>query len=95
MWITMNLQIALNALRTLLQKTYPKARITCATSFTLIGALAKPQDQKLREETDLPALVQKEHYDLILADPLYQRTLPNYNGTCLPLPHPAVSGFPD
>ncbi|WP_294152938.1 nitrogenase component 1 [uncultured Selenomonas sp.] len=88
-------QIAANALRTLLQKTYPKARITCATSFTLIGALAKPQDQKLREETDLPALVQKEHYDLILADPLYQRTLPNYNGTCLPLPHPAVSGFPD
>ena len=79
----------------LLQKTYPKARITCATSFTLIGALAKPQDQKLREETDLPALVQKEHYDLILADPLYQRTLPNYTGTCLPLPHPAVSGFPD
>ena len=88
-------QIAANALRTLLQKTYPKARITCATSFTLIGALAKPQDQKLREETDLPALVQKEHYDLILADPLYQRTLPNYTGTCLPLPHPAVSGFPD
>lgn len=88
-------QIAANAIRDLLQPRYPHARITCATYFTLNGAIAQPQDQKLREETDLPALIQKHPYDLILGDPLYHRALPDYKGTYLPLPHPAVSGFPE
>ena len=86
-------QIAANALRTLLHKALPQARITCATFFTFIGALAQPQDQKLREETDLPTLAAKEHYDLILADPLIKRLLPDTPIPFLPLPHPAVSGF--
>ena len=88
-------QFTANALRTLLKKKYPESRITCATWFTLIGALAKPQDQKLRDEHDFPRLVATENYDLILADPLCKRTIPAYHGTFLPLPHPAVSGFPD
>jgi len=88
-------QIAARALCPLLLKKYPSARITCATYFQQIGALAQPQDQKLREEDDLPRLVVAEQYDLILADPLYRRALPNYAGTYLPFPHPAVSGFPN
>ena len=86
-------QIAANAYRTLLQKQYPDAFITCATWFTQIGAIAKPQDIKLREESDLSRLVQEKQYDVILGDPLFKRTIPSYQGTWIPLPHPAVSGF--
>lgn len=86
-------QMQAGALRNLLQKRYPDALITCATYFQQIGALTKPQDIKLREGIDLPNLVAAKHYDLILADPLYQCALPNYHNTFLPLPHPAVSGF--
>lgn len=86
-------QITANALRTRLQPRYPDALITCATYFRQIGAITKPQDLKLREESDLPALVTEKHYDLILGDPLYKRTLPAYSGTWIPIVHSAVSGF--
>ncbi|MCI6084646.1 MAG: hypothetical protein MR711_00070 [Selenomonas sp.] len=86
-------QITANTLRTHLQRHYPDALITCATYFRQIGAITKPQDLKLREESDLPALITEKHYDLILGDPLYKRTIPACSGTWIPLPHPAVSGF--
>lgn len=86
-------QITANALRTRLQPRYPDALITCATWFRQIGAITKPQDLKLREESDLPTLVAEKRYDLILGDLLYKRTLSHYSGTWIPLPHPAVSGF--
>lgn len=88
-------QIAARTLRELLQARYPDACIACATYFQQIGAIAKPQDIKLRDESDLPALVQAKSYDVILGDPLYQRVLADDIGTFLPIPHPAVSGFPE
>ena len=86
-------QITANALRTLLQPRYPDALITCATWFRQIGAITKPQDLRLREESDLPVLVEKNNYDLILGDPLYKRALPSYHGMWIPIHHPAISGF--
>ena len=86
-------QITANAIRALLQPRYPDALITCATWFRQIGAITKPQDLRLREESDLPAVVKKNNYDLILGDSLYKRALPSYHGMWIPIHHPAISGF--
>ncbi len=85
-------QCQANALRALLAKRYPAARITCATYFLANSAYCQPQDQRLREEEDLPRLVRTGRFDLIVADALYRRALPDYRGAFVDLPHFAASG---
>ena len=85
-------QCQANALRALLAKRYPAARITCATYFTRYGAYSQPQDIQLHEEDDLPRCALEGHYDLIIADAIYRRALPAYRGAFFDLPHFAASG---
>ncbi len=73
------------------RKTYaPDAH--CATWFMMEKDLSQEGDRILRDEDDFIHLVKDQNYDVIIADPVHQDMIPDYDGIFLPLPHFAVSG---
>lgn len=68
------------------------ARVTAASWFMMDPACMQEGDLQLQEEDDWTELVREGGYDLIIADPLFMRAVPDYSGRFVPLTHFAVSG---
>ena len=58
----------------------------------MLPGLQKAEDVRLREETDLRALVQERHYDNVIADRSLAPILAGLPVRLYHLPHFAVSG---
>ena len=89
-------QFAANHLR---ETLYPQeedylpwpGQIDCATWFQFDPAYAKENDFHIRTEQELRQAAQR--YDLIIADGMLRRAVPDYRGEWINWPHAAVSGF--
>ena len=87
-------QYAANHLR---ETLYPQedylpwpAQIDCATWFRFDPAYANENDFRIRTEQDLRDAAQ--HYDMIIADSMFRRAVPDFRGEWIDWPHAAVSG---
>ncbi|MCI6858856.1 MAG: nitrogenase component 1 [Eubacterium sp.] len=69
-----------------------RAQVRVASWFMLDREWKEEGDLCLKEEDDWIDLVNREDYDVIIADPLLKRAVPNYVGIWWDLPHFAVSG---
>ncbi|MDO4615466.1 MAG: nitrogenase component 1 [Lachnospiraceae bacterium] len=86
-------QVFANSLRDALASSgIPKDRICAATYFLQLPGLRRDGDVQLKEEYDLPDLVEKNHFDVIIGDPELKKLLPEYRGRWIPAVHFAVSG---
>lgn len=81
-------QFAALAVRELL----PESEVTAATGFMQIPAFAAPQDRTFAGEDDFTELVMQNHFDTVIADPLFRRLLPDFTGEFVDFIHFAVSG---
>ncbi len=68
------------------------ASVTVASWFRMDPALSKAGDVSLAEEEDLISLASGNAYDVIIADPLMERMIPDFTGLFVPAVHFAVSG---
>lgn len=85
-------QFAANALREALQPLLPTATIHAATLFAQELEYASRQDSAYREEDDFITGVMALQPDVIIADSLLRRALPQFTRCFINLPHFAVSG---
>lgn len=87
-------QYAANHLRELLypQEDYlpQAAQIDCATWFKFDKKCANEHDFRIKTEQDLRNAAQ--NYDIIVADGMFRRAVPEFNGEWINWPHYAVSG---
>src|SRR5574344_389419 len=90
--LVMHQQFLADTVRKELHRDNPSAEIDTATFFRFVPDYAQKGDVKLSEEDDFISLVKERRYDVIIADPLFRRALPDFTGTFIPLPHFAVSG---
>ena len=68
------------------------AEIVAANYFMQIPEFAEPQDVTLSGEDDFTELVKQGQFDVILADPLFRRLIPDFRGEFIDFIHFAVSG---
>ena len=88
-------QFAANHLR---ETLYPQeedylqcpGQIDCATWFQFDSAYAKENDFRIRTEQEFRDAAKQ--YDLIIADKMFRRVVPDYEGEWINYPHEAVSG---
>jgi len=80
-------QFAANALRNTFD--HPE-NVTVASWFTLLSEYAEERDFHIREEDTL--IEAAKDYDLIIADAVLKRVLPDYQNAWIDYPHFAVSG---
>ena len=66
--------------------------IVAANYFMQIPEFAEPQDVTLSGEDDFTELVKQGQFDVILADPLFRRLIPDFRGEFIDFIHFAVSG---
>ncbi len=66
--------------------------VTVASWFKMDPALKEEGDVSLTEEEDFIRLAAGNAYDLIIADPLMERMVPDFDGQFVPAVHFAVSG---
>ena len=88
-------QIMGNSIREMIEKRIEikaGSNVTVASWFGMDDSLKRDGDVCIREEDQLQDLVRERSFDLIIADPLLARALPDYRGSWLPLSHFAVSG---
>ena len=87
-------QYAANRLRELLTSDADawgqSKQIDCATWFYFDQSSANEQDFHIRTERDFCEAAQQ--YDLIVADSMFRRAVPDYAGEWINYPHEAVSG---
>ena len=81
-------QFAVRAIRDLAGDT----EIVAANYFMQIPEFAEPQDVTLSGEDDFTELVKQGQFDVILADPLFRRLIPDFRGEFIDFIHFAVSG---
>lgn len=86
-------QILANVLREEICRA-ANADVTVAGWFLMDQELVKKGDIALKEEDQWIDLIQKHHYDIIIADDLFKKAIPDYPGEYISLPHFAVSGMP-
>ena len=84
-------QIYANSLRELIEEE-SDAQVTVASWFGLDPELRREGDCILKEEDQWQELVREKNYNLIAADDLFAKAVPDYEGEWLSLPHFAVSG---
>lgn len=84
-------QVTVNTLRLELENRGCK-EVTGATWFIKDSRLARPGDFALREEDEWMELMDREHYDLVMADPIMRQMMPGFTGSFVEAPHFAVSG---
>ncbi len=84
-------QVLAGAARERLEKV-TDCTIDTASWFMTDRELARQGDIRIREEDDWISLVRSGDYDLIMADPLMRRAVPDYKGIWIDSPHFAVSG---
>ena len=84
-------QVYANSLRQELEKI-SDASFTVASWFSMDQSLMRDRDFRVREEDEWQEKIREGEYDLIVADDLFRRALPDYRGMWWNLPHFAVSG---
>lgn len=85
-------QFHANALRNILRKNNPDAKIIVGTWFLSHREYEETDDVYFDDEEDFIQYVKSENFDAILADKLFLRALPFYKGEWVHLHHFAVSG---
>ncbi len=78
--------------RRLREVLHAETEIVCAGYFMMMPELMEADDRELHEEDDFLGLVRDGSFDVIVADPVFKRMLPGFNGLFIPLAEPAVSG---
>ena len=66
--------------------------ITVASWFMLKDELKEAQDISLKEEDQFVKLIEQGNYDVIVADNILKRAIPDFRGRYVNAPHFAVSG---
>ena len=84
-------QILANALRKRIREQVP-VNVTVASWFELDKMEKEEGDIFLKEEDQWISLMKEEKYDVVIADNLFARAVPEYAGEYWNLPHFAVSG---
>lgn len=84
-------QILANALRKRIQEQVP-VNVTVASWFEMDKMEKEEGDIFLKEEDQWISLMKEEKYDVVIADNLFARAVPEYAGEYWNLPHFAVSG---
>lgn len=84
-------QILANALRQKIREQVP-ANVTVASWFAMDKMEKEEGDIFLKEEDQWVSLIKEEKYDVVIADNLFARAVPEYQGEYWNLPHFAVSG---
>lgn len=85
-------QIMADAMRRALEAHGGYDEIAVGTWFMADGELARPCDASFLEENDMNELAAARGFDVIIGDPVFERTLTGWRGDYVPLPHFAVSG---
>lgn len=84
-------QILANALRKRIREQVP-VNVTVASWFKMDKMEKEEGDIFLKEEDQWISLMKEEKYDVVIADNLFARAVPEYAGEYWNLPHFAVSG---
>lgn len=84
-------QVLANEIRSLIREK-TGARVDAAGWFSMERDLKEEGDRLLREEEDWISMIREGRYDLIVADELLARAVPDYSGAWWDLPHFALSG---
>lgn len=84
-------QILANRLRETIREQV-SAKVRVASWFELDKKIKEEGDISLKEEDQWISLIKEEKYDVIIADPLFARAVPEYEGEYWNLSHFAVSG---
>ena len=85
-------QVTANSCRKAL-RSLGAAKVDTASWFMMSQELREEGDVSLREESDLPALLDMRGYDMIIADPVMLPLIRgHFSGFFMELPHFAVSG---
>jgi nitrogenase molybdenum-cofactor synthesis protein NifE len=84
-------QVSAHTLRRELKKR-GAANVVAADFFLQLPELTEPQDIRLTEEDDCEALLNSDQFDIIIADPVFQKML-GRNTAFVPYPQFAVSGL--
>lgn len=84
-------QVRSNSLRNYLRMDKGINKVTVASYFGMDESLLEAGDISLKHEDDLTMLMKKQHFDLIIGDPLYQELMPTKEICFLEFPHIAVS----
>lgn len=82
-------QIMSDSLRSFIERRYGCTG-DISTFFGFSKAIARPGDRCLQNENDLHDMLGEGRYDVVIADPLFEK-FQDGPGTFIPLPHPAVS----
>ncbi|WP_276620498.1 nitrogenase component 1 [Syntrophomonas wolfei] len=84
-------QVMAGSIRSFLRLDWGIRKVDVASFFAMDKELWEEGDKFLEEEDDLSSLCQRENYDLIIGDPLYENLLGANQGRFIHFPHVAVS----
>lgn len=85
-------QVLGNSLRNLLQKRYPKVRVTVGTFFDLDKEIAAKGDINITSEEKMIEVLESGQYSTLVGDPLFEELLEDVGGMqFVGIPHVAVS----
>lgn len=88
-------QAAANAVRDVIRagrENRDSDQIVCGTWFLQLPELAETQDVHFEREEEFIAYVEREVFDVIIADKMFRRALKHFSGEYIEMPHFAVSG---
>ena len=86
-------QILANSIREKMEESWQSdLAIDVCSWFMMDKAYMRKNDRILKEEDDWISLVNDGGYDLVIADPILKKAIPEYKGIFISLPHYALSG---
>lgn len=85
--------ISSDSIRQCLEYEYGIEHVDVGSFFRMPGGLVRETDIKLSQEEDFIKTVKEGHYDLIIADVMYKKLIPEYKNRYLENPHMGISGI--